>query len=242
MALTGIRDVFNGLFLEFIKGAEYEHLPQGSRSKHPFQTLGTGTKTLVRYFLRGGDKGLEEVAGYYPVIVIQDFAPTVDRENVFSEEFISGYFDPTTGMVEKVYLPVPMEFKYQISAVSNNFSDKLAMYDWMAQRFDFTNNRSLEFNRVDTPMGMNADIVQYSVVNSEVPRDDGRFEYVFDFTLKAFIHFKAKGVEFEENGDGELTVSTPENFAEAVEQIKVSLYNKDFTTFEKVLTNEFIIK
>jgi hypothetical protein len=243
MALKSIREVYAGFFGEFTKGSTSEYLPSGSMKQHPLQLLDSGNKALIRYFQRSGEKGLEEVAGYYPCVVIQDFAPTIDTSLVFSREYIDGYFEPITGQAEKVYLPVPMEFTFQVSAVADTFGDKIALYDWMMNRFNFTRNKSFEFNKVETPDGLfNADIVGYKVSVSNTDREDGRFEYTYNFTLNAFIHYRSKATVLDTDIDTGDTFVNNENYADAVAQIKISLYNKDFITFERVLTKEFIIK
>ena len=172
---------------------------------------------------------------YYPCLIIQDFTPEIDKMRIYGKDFVEGFIDAVSGKREYITLPVPMIARFQVSAVSRRQREKTAAMDWFLQNFEFQRPDFLLLNKIETEEGPVGDVVGYTSMFSDVPREDGRYETAYDFTLRTVIHAKSKTYSVNpENG-----AVTGGNFRDMTEKIKISLELKDFTTFEKILLKEF---
>lgn len=226
---------------QFTKGTTVKTIPgEGDRLFPMLQIpLFTGevSEFMVRYYKRSGESSVEDAREYYPCIVIQDFAPEIDATLLWGKEFVEGIFDEARGMREYVYLPVPMNYRFQVSAVTRRQKEASGINDWFLQRFISGTSSFFEFNKMQTDEGFVADVTPYTVKVSENPREDGRFEYVYDFTLKTYIHAKSKSYIFVSEQDG----YCGGNFMDAVEKITTRLSIGNLANLNKVLQHEFDI-
>lgn len=226
-------------FMEFFLDKSLSAKIEGdSLHEHPMIPVkvhtGETIDFMLRYFKRGGESSGEDTMAYFPCIVIQDFQPEINKALIYGKDYVEGVIDTLKGTREMIILPVPMKYRFQVSAITRRYKEAQGVQDWFLQNFDFQRPDCMEFNRIDTEDGMVADIVPYRAVFGEVPRDDGRFEYVFDFTLDTYIHAKAKSYTFvpEKGFEGG-------NFEELVEKIKFTLKMQRMTDFERILQYEF---
>jgi len=231
-------EVSKSFFELFLKDSTKKAISGDSLNLHPMLpislTTGGEKDFMVRYFNRSGENSVEDTLEYYPCVVIQDFHPEIDKTQLYGIDYVEGAIDILTGTRERISLPIPMMFKFQVSVVTRRLKDLQSSTDWFLQKFDFQRPGFFQFNPIDTEEGSVGDVVQYNCSFSEVPREDGRFEVAYTFTLKPYIHAKAISYSYDANG-----VVTGGNFEDMVEKIKISLKLKDFSTFEKILQHNF---
>lgn len=186
-----VKDQFYLVFLDEATQSPLYGMPQF------FLTLsdidGAETSALLRFFNRSGASKVEDFHEQYPCVVIQDFAPEIDRARLLPREFVEGAANTDTWEVQKVYLPLPFNFRFQVSAVADNSRDINIMFDWFARYFEVVQgNGFFTFKRELSPdFGEVGEIVPYTLNYSNLERGDGRYEYVFDFLLKANLHLKS---------------------------------------------------
>ena len=170
---------------------------------------------------------------YYPCIVIQDFQPELDKRLLYGKDYVDGYLDKVSGTRELITLPLPMMYRFQVSVVTRRLKEIQSANDWFMQNFSFQRPDCFEFNTIETEEGKIGDIVPYSANFGQVPREDKRFEYSYDFVLNTFIHARAKNYSIV---DGSIEGG---NFEDILEGIKFSLKMQDMKTFERILQYEF---
>lgn len=204
-------------------------------------TLFTGEVTdfLVRYYNRSGESSIEDVREYYPCIVIQDFIPEIDRTKLWDKDWLEGYYDEVSQTRDYITLPIPMIFKFQVSAVTKRQKEKAGVNDWFLEKFMCNDPKFFEFNKLQTDDGFVADITPYRVNTTEIPRMDGRFEYVYDFILETYIHAKSKSYIFVTDEDENPTGVSGGDFRDTLEKIKASLSMGNLKDLETVLQHEF---
>lgn len=231
-------EVSKSFFDLFLKNSTKKSVIGDSLNQHPMLPIGLTTggykDFMVRYYNRSGENPTEDTLEYYPCIVIQDFQPEIDKTQLYGIDYVEGAIDELTGTRERIALPIPMMFKFQVSVVTRRLKDLQSSTDWFLQNFDFQRPGFFQFNSIDTEEGSVGDVVRYNCDFSEVPREDGRFEVAYTFTLKPYIHAKSKTYNIDPNGN-----ITGGNFGDMVEKIKLSLKLKDFSTFEKILQYNF---
>ena len=168
------------------------------RQSFPFLVLDDGytgrdIKALVRYYKRSGESAVEDFQEYYPCIVIQNFMPEIDKSRVWGKGTVEGAINEIEGTTELISLPIPLKYRYQVSAVTKRQSDIEAIFAWFLERFTYeVGGDCLELNKIVSPEhGIIADIVPYTFNFHEVERmNDKRFEYVFTFTLMPWVHLR----------------------------------------------------
>ena len=228
-----VPEAFFGIFL---KEAVEKNI-QGDNRKHPMLSLplhtGGNEDFMVRYYNRSGESSIEDVMEYYPCIVIQDFQPELDKRLLYGKDYVDGYLDKVSGTRELITLPLPMMYRFQVSVVTRRLKEIQSANDWFMQNFSFQRPDCFEFNTIETEEGKIGDIVPYSANFGQVPREDKRFEYSYDFVLNTFIHARAKNYSIV---DGSIEGG---NFEDILEGIKFSLKMQDMKTFERILQYEF---
>lgn len=228
--LHKVSDVSSQFFNLFLEETVEESIV-GDTRVHPMLQIPTTQKTMVRYYKRSGESSVEDLKEYYPCIVIQDFKPKVNKEIVFGKDWMEGVIDTIKKQVEIVYLPVPMIFRYQVSSITGRRKDDEVIYDWFLSKFSFNVPASFEFNKFTTQdYGYVADFVPYKCSFSEIPREDGRFESVYDFELKLFLHAKSKKATFVQ-GVG----FSGGNFGDYLDKIDLVLYSNAISNVENLL-------
>jgi len=240
MPFIKTHEVGEAFFNLFLDKATQKKVAGDSLNYHPMLPVtlysGVDKDFMVRYYNRSGESSIEDTLEYYPCIVIQDFQPELDRSIVFGKDYIEGIVDELSGKTELITLPIPMSYRFQVSSVTRRLSEVQGAQDWFLNTFNFQRSDCFEFNKLETDEGYVADIVPYSVSFANVPREDGRFEYSYDFKLSTFIHAKSKQYTFSEEGG-----YTGGNFEDMVESIKFALNMKNISTFEQILQTEFEI-
>lgn len=203
----------------------------------PVPLHGGGTENfMVRYHNRSGASSVEDIAEYYPCIVIQDFQPELDKTKLWGKDYVEGIFDEVNSMVEVITLPIPLICRFQVSVVTKRLKEAHSAMDWFFNNFNFQRPGSLLMNKVASEEGDVGDVVQYSATFGEVPREDNRFEYAFTYELDTYIHAKSKPYMY--NADDGFVGG---NFYEAIEKIKLSLIIRDYSEFANVIKENFSI-
>ena len=233
-------EVSKSFFDIFLSGSVKKSVNGDSLQQHPMLpielTTGGERDFMVRYYNRSGETSTEDTLEYYPCVVIQDFQPEIDKTQLYGIDFIEGFVDEMTGTREMIKLPIPMVFRFQVSVVTRRLKDLQSSTDWFLRKFDFQRPSWFTFNKIQTDEGEIGDVVNYTISFTEVPREDGRFEVAYTFTLKPYIHAKSSVYSIDAQGN-----ITGGNFQDMVEKIKISLKLKDFSTFEKILQHNFEI-
>lgn len=237
MPLTKTHQVLEQFSNEFLKLAINKPIASEGGRIFPFIGIetfgGKSTDFMVRYYKRSGESSVEDVAEYYPCIVIQDFMPEIDKSFKWGRNWVEGVYDEFQKKREIVFLPIPMEFKFQVSAVTKRKQEQMAVSDWFLSRFISGSQDFFTFNKFESEEGFVGDVVPYTISSNEVDRGDGRFEIAYDFILKTFIHTKVKNFIFVENqgfvgGD----------FQDTLEKISVSLSMGNLKDLETVLQHK----
>ena len=251
MAFTKTQDIPRSFMELFYKPAVKKPI-KGDNREFPMLAIkrkdGEDKDFLVRYYKRGGSNQLEELKAIYPCIVIQDFQPEIDTSIVFAKNWIEGAVDEIRGLREKIYLPIPVTYRFQVSSVTDYLKDIQAANDWFQQNFTFSGTGFFLFNKQQTALGLAGDVVRYKSEFEEVPRDDFRFEYTYTFELFGFLHAQFKNYFYDENTgefvNGDPETKTPdgtESFEAMVERLKLSLYASNILGTNKVLQHNFIL-
>lgn len=211
---------------------------QGDNREHPMLPIdlytGEQTDFMVRYYKRSGESSVEDVMEYYPCIVIQDFQPELNKTMLWGKDYVEGIVDVVSGKREIIYLPIPVTYRFQVSIVTRRLKEVQSANDWFLNKFSFNRPDCFEFNGIETDEGLVADIVPYTAQFGEVPRQDGRFEYVFDFTLDTVLHAKSK--PYTTNEDGSFAGG---NFGDMVEKLTLVLNLKDYQQYKTLITENF---
>ena len=110
MPLTKTYQVLEQFLKEFKKDSTDKPIPgEGSRVFPfiPIETMGGVTVDfLLRYYNRSGESSVEDVREFYPCIIIQDFAPEIDKSFQFGKTFVEGVYDEVNKKREYVSLPI----------------------------------------------------------------------------------------------------------------------------------------
>lgn len=241
MPLTKTYQVLEQFLKEFKKDSTDKPIPgEGSRVFPfiPIETMGGVTVDfLLRYYNRSGESSVEDVREFYPCIIIQDFAPEIDKSFQWGKTFVEGVYDEVNKKREYVSLPIAMNFRFQVSSVTKRKKESFGSTDWFLERFVSGGQDFFEFNKIQSEEGFVADIVPYSVNSTDIERGDGRFETVYDFTLKTFIHAKVKSYIFVPEQEG----FSGGVFYDTLEKLKLSLSMGNLKDLETVLQYEFEI-
>ena len=242
MPFTKTHQVFEQFLQKFISGTTPKTISGEGDREFPMLPVelftGETTDFMVRYYKRSGESSVEDVREYYPCIVIQDFVPEIDKTKVWDKNWLEGIYDSANQTREYIVLPIPMVFKYQVSAITKRHKEAGSINDWFLENFISGMPNFFEFNKMQTDSGFVADIVPYRIDTVEIDRGDGRFEYVYDFTLQTYIHAKSKSYIFVSEQDG----FSGGNFMETLEKLKVSLNIGNLKDLETVLQHEFEIE
>lgn len=239
-------EVFEQFFNVFAKDTINKKLPGDSITELPFIPIkiftGETTDFLLKYYKRSGESSIEDIGEYYPCIVIQDFQPEINKQELWGKNYVEGVIDSLRGMRERIILPLPMIYKFQVSVVTRRHKEIHGANDWFYENFDLGEPGFFTFNKMDTEDGFVGDIVPYWTMQNDVPREDNRFECAYDFTLKTYLHAKSKSYKFVQPTTG--TNPTPGgfqggNFEEMIEKIKIILQMQRFSDFERILQYEF---
>lgn len=251
MAFTKTQDIPR-CFMELFYTPAVKKPVKGDNREFPMlainKTDGGYKDFLVRYYKRGGSNRLEELKAIYPCIVIQDFQPEIDTSIVFAKNWVEGAVDEIRGRREKIYLPIPVTCRFQVSAVTDYLKDIQASNDWFQRNFTFSGAGFFLFNKQQTALGLAGDVVRYKAEFEDVPRDDFRFEYSYTFELFGFLHAQFKNYYYDEikdefiNGDPETKEPDgTDSFEDMLESLKVSLYASNILGTNKVLQHNFIL-
>lgn len=214
------QEVKDQFYLTFLN--EAVQTPLFGMPQYFIAAMGVGfPNILLRFFNRGGASQVEQFHEYYPCIVIQDFVPELDRQRLVPKDWVEGAVNYADSEVQKVYLPIPFNFRFQVSAVVDNTTHMASIFDWFVRKFEAIDGQGFFlFNKVDSPdFGLLGDVVPYTVNYTSLERNDGRHEYVFDFTLKTNLDLK------------------PAEWHTMVEEINLGLHQKGDSFIEtKILT------
>jgi hypothetical protein len=164
---------------------------------------------------------LKRLKSFYPCIVIQNFAPELDRTRALAKEDILGATNNAGTQTQQDYLPIPFTFKYVISAVSRRKKEIDAIHEWMISTFDFQRTYGhLMFKKTTTTFdGDLGVVVPFTSRISDVPRSDGRFEYSYFMDLKPSIHIKtAEWKDHITQIDFDLTIRSRDKLVEVIEE------------------------
>jgi hypothetical protein len=190
-----INEVNSEFYMQFISYASPGLVPK-TKIEAPFIPMtsfkGVAQQTLVRYFNMGGHFGFEDMMSYYPVISIQNFTPVPDRtRDLFAQRSYEGGYNFLEGTAMEIFFPAALNFKYQVSTCATTESERDTIQTWMYKTFElWKNDKALLLNKTATAEGDIGVVVPYRLRVFDVPRADGYFEQVFDFTLKTYVHFK----------------------------------------------------
>ena len=232
-------EVLDGFLKEFTRRGFYR--PEDVNKDRPYvaiETFNGNVDFLVKYFNRSGESSAEDLQEEYPCIVIQDFTPVPNAKYRWGRDWIDGFYDKISGKTEQLFLPVPLLFRFQVTAITRKFSEKSGIIDWFYQHLMPSGVDFFEFNKVASEHGFVADIVPYKVTTNETELTDGRFFINYDFELETFIHFKAKSYTFVSNEVG----FSGENFKDALEKISLSLETMSYDSLIKKLETILIIE
>lgn len=269
MLLTKTYQVVEQFVKQFTDKATMKQL-SGDKREFPFIPINIyGDKEvdfLVRYFNRSGESSIEDYREYYPCIVIQDFPPEIDKQRLWGKNWVEGVYDEVNKKREMVILPIPMNFKFQVSCITRRKKENMGANDWFLQNFISGTQDFFTFNKVDYGDGFVGNVVPYNVDISNITREDGRFEYVYDFSIKTFIHIHQKNYIFvKETGVNNTGVVTGEtgnngtasnpnpsnnqpstksgfvggNFMDTLEDLRVTLSMGNLKDVEAVLQHKF---
>ena len=248
MPFTKTHQVLEEFFKVFFKEATEKPL-EGDNRTHPFIPIelhsNQGVKDfMLRYYKRSGDSGVESVADYYPCVVIQDFQPEIDKTKLFGLPYVEGVLDELRGKREIIYFPIPLMYKFQVSGVTRRLRDVHSLNDWFMSNFDMEGAGFLLMNSIPTEEGDVGDVVRYDIEFNEVPREDGRFEYVYDFTLHTYLHAKAKESTFVIPSGSAIEAGSFEggNFGDVIEKIKMNLQQLDYNEVKSTIIENFDIE
>lgn len=202
MEFSSIYEVDEQFFLQFLNEAEQKELPdQPDGTTSPFLKLATQYAedfyTLLRYAKRSGGEALEEHGVYYPCITINSEAPQVSKKRMlFVKDWFLGGFDIINATVDQIFMPIPLDFRYQVSVACYKKSERDAIEEWFLRKFNYHRiGNGMLLNVTETEEGDLGVAVPFSVATQEVGREDGVFEKIFDFTLETFVHLKASITE-----------------------------------------------
>lgn len=164
---------------------------------HPFITiqdfLGDSHKFLVKYAKRSGRRRYQDIDDYYPCIVIDNITPVVDKSRgSFGKGYDVGNYDFGTEEASIIYFPIPLNFEYQVTLVTDRESQNNAGVKWMLEQFRFEAQQPCFcMNKTITIDGDTLGVVvPYRAQVATVPRDDMRFQTDYTFTLKTYVHLR----------------------------------------------------
>lgn len=222
MAFHKVSEVNAEFYRVFLRDTVKRMVPGDSINQYTMlpipMDLGWTSDFNVRYYKRSGQSSTEDQMEIYPCIVIQNFTPMIDKAKVRGKNFVLGYVNTETKTRELITLPIPFIYRYQVSVISKLAEEHDSAMQWFATKFSLEEPGFFTFNEICIPdQGSVGDIVRYTCEVNEVPRDDNRFEFAFDFTLYAFVHSK------------------PVQQKEYIEQIAVYLEQKAPTEIEQYL-------
>jgi hypothetical protein len=191
ISISGVHDEFYGIFLE---DATENFLPDTVDTNF-FLDI-SGNSVLIKHAFKGGQKEFQETLIYYPAIIIKDFVPKIDKQRaLFVRDYYEGGFSKivtpyeTLFYAEKIYFPVPLEFFYQVSVVSKIQTEHASIMNWFYSKF-YNTSGSFLLNKTETEIGDLGVVVPYTIDLSDVPREDGVYEFVVDFKLKTYVTLK----------------------------------------------------
>jgi len=195
--LESIREVIYEFSSQFLSKAVQKAF-QDTGETRPFIAMtdyrGTLKQVLVRYYKKGDEFNTEDDYNYYPVISIQDFAPDYDKSRGFGVDTIDGDYVEENGIVisgDLISLPIPYNFKFQISFAGNTQADYDMFETWFHNNFSTFNGACFTF-KTDV-------IVNYTYKN--LPggeRNDNKFESIKEFNLNTWIWFKVNVTNTED--------------------------------------------
>mgnify|MGYP003617552971 CR=1 FL=1 len=237
MPFSKTHEVPEAFFNIFLKEA-VEKLIQGDNRKHPMVSVplhtGGSEDFMVRYYNRSGESSIEDVMEYYPCIVIQDFQPELDKRLLYGKDYVEGYLDKVSGTRELITLPIPLMYRFQVSVVTRRLKEIQSANDWFFNKFSFQRPDCFEFNIIETEEGKVGDVVPYNANFGQVPREDNRFEYSYDFVLNTFVHAKYKNYSVTEDGS-----TTGGNFEDVLERLVLTLTVQDYEQFRMTIVDNF---
>jgi len=186
MFLTSSQEVDFEFYKKFLKHCNYLPLKY-SEKQHPFLSLSVNGKNvnfLVRHFRRGGEFRESEEKIYYPVIVIQNEAPILDKERSKNNSEVQGNFREENGenVGDVLATSTPLLHKYQVSVVAKLQSEINVVRDWFYEVFDIDRYEAYFIFKNDIRVKYFAEITHTNTEN--------RFEFACDFSLKPFVQLK----------------------------------------------------
>ena len=221
----------------FLKNTTDKEIPKDNRL-HPMLPVELQNETiqdfLVRYYKRSGKDATEDLVEHYPCIVIQDFQPELNKMHLWGRDFLEGAIDIASGTREKIYFPIPLTYRYQVSVITERFNHVQSCMDWFLREYNFYRPDIFTFNKIETEEGFAGDVVKYMATFGEVPREDRYFEYVFNFDMDIYLHARAK--KYTVDSEGAIVGG---RFEDMITSIKLSLKRKDISTLMNVVSSEF---
>lgn len=191
---------------------------------------------MVRYFNKSGEAGTEDLFEYVPCIIIQDFKPELNRSLLFGTSHTTGYYIKESKQLEKIYLPIPMTYRFQVSVITGRNTENYRAQDWFNEEFTFNSPDFFLFNQLETDEGVIGDVVPYILDMQDIPRDDNRFECAYTFSMKAWLHAKAKNYTIGADG-----VPEGGDFEDTYNQIALSLSVRDLEGYKKLVYENFVV-
>lgn len=193
---TTIQEVDNEFYNLFLADATPKNIFSGLSITAPVLEINNHKDetedVLVRYAKRSGRLEIEEFPSYYPVISILNQTPVVDKNrSLFNQPFYIGGYDYDNATLKKAFFPAALNFDYQVSVAANTESAFSAIKTFMLNTFRYYNiDPCLILNKVETEEGDIGIVVPFSVEVNDITREDGRFECVYDFRLKTYVHLR----------------------------------------------------
>lgn len=154
---------------------------------------------LLRYYKKGDAFAVEDGAIEYPSVTIHDFTPTINEKLKYPIEYVESMAWETlegSKVGAKVYLPIPMIYMFQVSAITKVHKHIEAAQNWFYDKFSIGfNGAGFLFKKVETPYGDLGIPVPYKAEMVESERPDRKFELDVTFTLYPFVHIKKEITE-----------------------------------------------
>lgn len=148
---------------------------------------GVDRDILYRYARKSSKDYVEEQENQvYPCVAIQDYTPTPKEEWYIDMHPYFGGKDKESLMGFLYQRPIWMEFRYDVSIASKNYTEFLAMQDYFMKNYVY--GKRFIFNQKLSGDDAVGDIVPYEVRETDVPRTDGVYEMNYEFTLSVWLY------------------------------------------------------
>lgn len=147
---------------------------------------GSNVSIPSRYYKKSSYNYVEDTSEVYPCITIQDFSPEVKPEwFIDMKSRISGV--SSDGLTAYLYRnPVWMNFRYDVGLASKGYIETQSMRDYFQKLFN--SEVGFIFNKEIIDDEVIGDVVPYTMVMTDIPRNDGIFETNMEFNLSAWIY------------------------------------------------------